>query len=461
LQATAEGFSEAELPGAVEVAGKALTDLEITLDRGAVLSGRILGLEPADLAGVEVEARSDRSDRGGTVAAWTDGRGRYEIRPLHPGDWLVQATLWDRQRQTQVRVPISRSDREVTRDLEFSKRLTLTVQVLFGDEPLPDAQVSLRGQRLAVERVATTDYEGRFRLDDLEPDTYRVGVRHSQKMLVHNDQIDLQGDREVVIRLQAATVGGLVVSAADGKPVAGALLTMRPVEGPEFLVTAATRADGRFVVYHVAPSRYRIEVRAQGFAPAEQEIQVAGGEALDSLEFRLAPAQGAKLRVRLASGQVPELVHVQVRGPSGGVVLAESRRADASGVVDLATLTPGTWEVFVQAAGGALATASLPVPSEPLAVTLAPAGRLRVRVPALTTSDLIATLRLLGLDQRPFWTLGPGGRIEQQWPLVGGTGTVDGVPAGTWTLQIETPDGQRWTGTATTSGAGESAVTIE
>jgi hypothetical protein len=101
------------------------------------------------------------------------------------------------------------------------------------------------------------------------------------------------------------------------------------------------------------------------------------------------------------------------------------------------------------------------VPSEPLALTLAPAGRLKVRVPALTTSDLTATLRLLSADGKPFWTLGPGGRIEQQWTVIGGQATLDGLPAGAWTLQVEAADGQRWTGSATASGLGEAAVTIE
>ena len=458
LRASTEDWPESELPGTVVVAGEPLANLEITLDRGATLSGKVLGLEPADLAGVKVEARGDR---GSTVAAWTDGQGRYEISSLHPGDWVVRATLWDGQRQVQARVPIARTDREVTRDLEFAKRLTLTAQVLFGEEPLPDAQVSLRGQRFAVERGATTDHEGRFRLDDLEADTYQVGVRHTRKMLVHNDQIELQGDREAVIRLEAATISGLVANSADGKPIAQASLSMRPLEGPEFLVTASTQADGRFTMYHVAPRRYRIEARAKGFAPAEQEVQVAGGEPLENLELRLTPTQGAKLLVRLASGQTPEFVHVLVRGPAGEVLLAESRRADRSGIVELTTLPTGTWEVFARAEGGALATGTLTVPSDPLSLTLAPAGRLRVRVPALATSDLIATLRLLGADGQPFWTLGPGGRSERQWTVIGGQASVDGLPAGAWTLQVEAADGQRWTGGVTASGLGEAAVTIE
>lgn len=459
LKAVAEGYSDTELRGTIAVAAEPVSNLEIVIDKGAMLSGNILGLSPEDLAQVSVEARSDEGD---TVAAWTDGRGRYEIRSLHPGDWVVRAALWEDQRQAHVRVPISRSDREVTRDLEFEKRLRLTLQVLYDEEPLPDARVSLRGQRVAAERVATTDYEGRIELDDLAPDTYRVGLRHSQSMLIHNDQIDLQQDRDVVLRLQGATVGGLVVSAADGDPVAGALLALRPVEGPEYLITSTTKADGRFSVHRVQPGRYRVEVRAQGFAPAEQELQVAGGQVVDNLEFRLKPAQGVRLQVRLASGHTPELVHLQVRDPAGATILAETRHSIEPGIFELSMLPAGSWTLYIRADGGALATTGLVVPStEPLTVTLPPAGKLNVRVPALVTSDQIGTVRLLGPNQQPFWTIGPGGAIVQQWQLVGGKAILDGVPAGTWILQVETPDGQRWQGAATTAGAAEAAVVIE
>jgi protocatechuate 3,4-dioxygenase beta subunit len=458
LKAAADGFSDTTLPKTVEVAAEPVANLEITLEKGAALSGKILGLPPEDLSQVTVEARGERGD---TVAAWTDGRGRYEIRSLYPGDWLVQATLWDGQRQAQARLAIRRSDREVTRDLEFTPRLTLSLQVLADEEPLPDAQVTLRGQRFAAERAATTDLDGRARLDDLEPDTYRLGVRHTRSLLLHNDQIDLQQDRDLVIRLQSATLGGLVESAEHGDPIADALLALHPLEGPDYLITANTKADGRFIIHHVQPGRYRLDIRARGFAPAEQELQLAGGETIDDLDLRLKPTPGAHLQVRLASGQTPEFIHLQVRDSAGQTVLAETRHRNDAGLFDLSMLSPGAWTLYVRADGGALATAALIVPTaEPLALTLAPAGKLSLRIPALVTSDRTGTVRLLGNDQKPFWTIGPGGNVLQQWPLTGGKAVIDGLPAGAWVIQVEASDGQKWQGAAVTAGA-DAAVVIE
>ncbi len=455
LTAGADGFAGTERPGTLAVTDEPVSNLEVTLDKGAMLSGNILGLAAEDLAQVEVEARGDN---GETVAAWADGRGRYEVRSLAPGDWTVTARLWDDQRQAKTRVAIRRSDRELTRDLEFEKRLALTVQVLYDEEPLPDARVSVRGQRITAERTAMTDHEGRVRFDDLAPEGYRIGLRHDRNMIVHNDQVDLQQDRDLVIRLQGATVGGLVVSAADGEPIRSAMLSLRPVEGPEYLVTAGTSNDGRFVVHRVQPNRYRLQANADGFLVGEQEVQVASGQTLDNLEIRLQPAQGARVRVRLASGEIPARVHVLVRD-----MLAETYSPrGAEGIFELSKLPPGTWALLVSAEGGAVATASLVVPSEePVAMTLPPAGQLNVRVPALLSSELIGTVRLVGQDGQPFWTLGPGGRVVQQWPLAGGKAVVDGVPSGSWIVQVETPDGQRWQGAAVTGGAAATAVNIE
>ncbi|HWN44317.1 MAG TPA: carboxypeptidase regulatory-like domain-containing protein [Thermoanaerobaculia bacterium] len=459
LKAGADGFTETQHPGTLAVLNEPVSNLEITLDKGAMLSGNILGLPAEDLAQVEVEARGDNGD---TVAAWTDGRGRYEVRSLAPGDWTVTARLWDDQRQAKTRVAIRRSDREVIRDLEFEKRLALTIQVLYDEEPLPDARVSVRGQRITAERTAMTDYEGRVRFDDLAPETYRVGLRHDRNMVVHNDQVDVQQDRDLVIRLQGATIGGLVVSAADGGPVPDAMLLLRPVEGPEYLVTAGTKSDGRFRVYRVQPNRYRLQASADGFLLAEQELQVAAGQTLDDLEVRLQPAQGARVRVRLASGEIPARVHMQVRDMAGATALTETHTPHEAGIFELSKLPPGTWTLIVAADGGAVATASLVVPSEELVeLTLPPAGQLNVRVPALLASDLIGTVRLLGQNGQTFWTLGPGGDAVQQWPLAGGKAVVDGVPPGSWIVQVETPDGQRWQGAAVTAGSGVAAVTIE
>ena len=101
--------------------------------------------------------------------------------------------------------------------------------------------------------------------------------------------------------------------------MAQALVAIRPVEGPEFMVASGTKADGRFGLYRVPPGRYHLTASAEGFLPLADEVEVAAGELLDDLELRLQPAAGAEIQVRLASGQVPEFVHLLVHDPAGAV----------------------------------------------------------------------------------------------------------------------------------------------
>ena len=143
------------------------------------------------------------------------------------------------------------------------------------------------------------------------------------------------------------------------------------------------------------------------------------------------------------------------------MVLAESRRPDETGIVKITKLGAGAWTATLQAQGAGRATVQLLIPSDPLAVTLPPAGSLSVRVPDLVTSELTGTVRLVGADQQPLSILAAGGQIEQQWPLVAGRGLIEGVPAGTWLVYVAASDGQQWQGTATTAGAGVAAGGVE
>lgn len=456
LTAEGEGYSPAEKPEPVEVAGKALEGLEVVLEPGGAIVGRVIGLNPEELAQVEVMIGREAH---GTSPVMIDAEGRYEIRRLRPGDYLLQASLAAGQRQAQARVSLSPREREAQRDLEFARRLTLSGQVLYEEEPLPEANVSIRGHGLAVERSVTTDLDGAFRFEDLEPDTYWLGLDHDREALIHNETIELSGDRDVVIRLQPATVAGSVSDAESGQPIGGASVMLRHA-APEFLVADATRQDGTFHITRVPPGTYRMAVRADGYSSAERDVVVAVSQDLSGLELALEPAGGLYLAVRLASGKVPDLVHVRVLDGSGSPVVAESLRPDAQGAVRLSTVPSGSWTLLASAPGGATLALPVQVPGEAKEVTLAPAVRLRVRVPALASSDLRASVSLSSGSQ-PYWTLGLGGAVQDRWQLVGGTAEVEGVPAGIWQVRAESPDGRVWTGTVSSLGQNDMEVMLE
>ena len=454
LQASASGLAPTELEKPVVVADQSVEGLEIVLRQGTTVSGRVLGLSPEELAAVTVTARGE----GSALPAKLDSEGRYEIRELEAGDWLLRATLWQGERQVEARVPIAPSDREVQRDLEFSPRVTLSGRVLFDGEPLDASTVSVRGERFSIERSIISGTDGGFVLKDLEPDRYWLGVQNSQRMIAHNDTLDLQESREVEIRLEAGTVAGRVEEKGNGEAVPGALLTLRPTQGPEFVMSESSQPDGSFHILHVPPGTYRLAVSASGYAPAEQQVSVTGGQQA-AADLSLTPTSGLDLQVRLASGQTPPMLHVLARNGAGATVLAGTYM-QKSGTAELSSLPAGTWQLTVSAPGGGVAETTVTAPGEPVALTLPSAGRLRVRIPDLTTENRLATVKLLSQGQQPFWTLGPGGSITQTWSVTGGNVIVDGVPAGVWAVIAEASDGRVWSGSVATPGTGETSVSL-
>ncbi len=446
---TAE-LAAVDRPEPVVVEGEPVQGVEVVLPGGARLTGRILGLELDELPGVRLEA-FDAEGRGRPASV--DAEGRYELRSLAGGDWHLLASLWGGQRRAEARVAVGPGDSDLRQDLEFRQRATLTGRVLYEDEALPGTAVSVRGQRFSIERSIETGFDGAFRLEDLEPDTYWLGLANPSKLLVHNQDLELAGDREIEIRLEPGSLAGRVTGATTGQAIAGAQVILRHLpgpEGPEFLVGGGSEEDGRFLLQRVPPAAYQLEVSAEGFVPFQQAVQVQPGDASAEVAVALEAASGLQLQVHLSTGEVPPLLHLLAVAPGGQAALAETRAVAADGRVSVSKLPPGAWQLYVGAPGAVVVPLQVTVPGEAPPLTLPKGGQLALRVPALLTSDRSAGLSLLGADQQPFWTLGLGGTIQQQWPVQAGKARVEGLPTGTWWLRVEASDGRVWVGSATT-----------
>ena len=77
---------------------------------------------------------------------------------------------------------------------------------------------------------------------------------------------------------QTAPIAGLVVTSA-GRPVAAAVVTVRPARGP--VLTTTTDASGRFAFVGVAPGDYEIAARAVGLSPMSHRATLTAGASLD------------------------------------------------------------------------------------------------------------------------------------------------------------------------------------
>lgn len=453
IRGSKEGWAETERPGAVRVAyaaGTAVRDVEVRMTRGGKIAGRLLGLDLYDLAEVTVRAqREDGFEKPGRV----DYSGAYEIAGLPPGDWLVRAALRNGAREAQARAALEPGGEAAGVDLEFGG-VTLSGRVRLGGEPLRGAQVTLAGQDVAVRRLVESDWQGGFRLEDVEPGRYRIQINAPREAVSHSEDLALDSDREMEIDLAAARFSGTVVEEPGGEGIEGAVVALRRLEGQEAasLLAMGTDEDGYFVLPNVTEGTYRVTVTKDGYAPWEKTFPIVASSPMEDQRIPLRRTRGLELAPSLASGRRPPHVVGALLDGSGRMALFEIRAVDTAGVARFPTAPPGEWTMLVSAPGAALTEVPIKVPGDRVPVVLPAAGGLTVRVPQLAGSDTIAVLTLAGAGG-PFRNLSSYGTVQTEWQVVGGKARVEGVPAGAWTVRVAAPDGRTWSAAVVTAAA--------
>ena len=109
------GYLSARLEEPVRVEGGSVEGIELTLGRGTVLRGRILGLEPGDRAR---EVWAEGPD-GAIRLGQPDQEGQYVVVGLVPGEWTVKASF--ERREAVGRITVEEGQDETFLDLAFSE----------------------------------------------------------------------------------------------------------------------------------------------------------------------------------------------------------------------------------------------------------------------------------------------------------------------------------------------------
>ncbi len=185
-----------------------LSGLVVELSEGAVVTGRVTGLEPDDLARLVVVARGPLKSSGsfevfGQRYGAVNFEGELRIEGLAAGPWLVRAEMLNPTRAATERVEIDRGDREVHVDLHFEAGYRLTGSVLRFGRPLAGSTVVVRctGEFRGKTFTGAT---GRFAVDHLPAGSCRVSATDPESGLAGGEQIEIASDAEVVLEVAAA-----------------------------------------------------------------------------------------------------------------------------------------------------------------------------------------------------------------------------------------------------------------
>ncbi len=93
-------------------------------------------------------------------------------------------------------------------------------------------------------------------------------------------------------------------------------------------------------------------------------------------------------------------------------------------------------------------------------IVLPRGGTADVVVPELADDGTVATLRLLGVDGRPYRSV-IRARVEDEFRLWEGRARIPGLPAGTWSVVVDAADGRSWTASAMVTVDRIAVVTLE
>jgi hypothetical protein len=255
--------------GTPVVVGDAATveRLDITLQRGAVIAGRIVDEfgEPVGQIGVQAMRYSYSNDGQRRLTAVsgapTDDLGQFRVFGLMPGDYVLQASAGP-------------------------------VMIGVGGGPAPDT-------------FATTYYPGTPNADEAQTVTLTLGQETSLPFQL--------------VSTKTSRVTGVVVN-ADGAPVVGLQLSLVTSMGGNGWMSGpagSTGADGTFTISSVAPGEHMINARSarstEGAEFANYTFKATG----EPLTLRIVTSKGATLSGRVvwdgnaSRGTTPVRVQVQ------------------------------------------------------------------------------------------------------------------------------------------------------
>jgi protocatechuate 3,4-dioxygenase beta subunit len=435
--------ASAELEPPLEVREQPVAGLLLRLDDGARITGTLVGAAPRDLVSMQVVAiRQPLSYKEGRV----ESDGTYTIGNLSAGIWTVTASSATGL-QAQEPIEIGPGERAVTLDLDFGGGLTLTGRILRRGKPLTGASVWVAGVERSGRAWGESDYEGRFRLEGLEPGRYRLQISDFGSGTSHAEEIEMVRDEEILIELEGGTVSGRVTAERGGAPLAGVSIVLEPRadSGARLQAKGVTSDDsGSFRLEEVSPGEYDLLASKAGYAAQARSLRITGDAEIAGVDLALSRVEGLTLDLRLPVGGAPSTVSYAVLDPQDKVFMSGSAPVTNEGRVRLTTIPDGSWTILLKASGAAIRTIQADAPQEELVVALQPAAQLQVRIEELTQdSSAVATLRVVASDGRPFKSIGWRG-LEDRWRLYGGHVSVDGLPPGRWILNITTTDDRSW-----------------
>lgn len=458
---------------ALEPGPDGLEGLQVTLPRGATVTGRIVASEPVEAERLSVRA-SPSLDAGPLERhgpSWVEPDGRFYILDVGPGAWTV-GTSTDTEQYVSARVTVEPGATVVqSAPLVLPPSIRVAGRLRYRGEPLTEGNVTLWGPGSEHGLFdGVLDEAGRFEIRVPRAGSYRVSVRTPRVASLYSfpEPMRLEPDRPVELTVRAGAISGRVVDAGTGSPIGDARIRTQPPPAPVMMTHSwpqFLRLDsaGRFRMGKVSAGEWQLEVTAPGYAQRNVHVEV-GDEDVDDVVIELQRSPGLHLRLQTGSGEAIEGAWLFWQPIGGGDVL--DRLAFPEGDPDFHWQGVPLEDGVLTALGEARA-ARLHVDDDgrPVDVVLRPAAELRLEVAGLEGAPAEAVLRLFDADGIAVAARGIGGfSPDPPGPRLdpGAYGRHRGILAfprakdgrfrvrtlvpGRYRAVVEAADGRRWEG---------------
>jgi protocatechuate 3,4-dioxygenase beta subunit len=294
----AVGFRHRKLPGIQIPEDGEATPVEIRLERGPYLEGRVLDGQGRPVPRALVRAEGKVQEAGGSSFGGTraDDDGHYEISGLEPGPHTVTAQSQEggpsAQASVEIRVGPNRLDLSLPAGTDVSGRV-----VDARGLPVAGAFVSLLGVPPASTSwglQAGSSADGSFLIQDVPAGVYRlIGQRRGFARSEAPETVQVGGD----------PVQGLELRLSPGAAIRGKLLGLTPAdrdlvevhvsgESSMALSPAQVDADGSYRIPDLAPGRWTVLVliRFRGLV-AQERVEIGEGDEEVLLDIQIPPPE--------------------------------------------------------------------------------------------------------------------------------------------------------------------------
>ena len=362
----APGYTTARVPNIEVEDGKTAPDVEVDVETGAKLTGRVSGPDGSPIAGVSVREdqqgggggrvmRFDATDTGGT----TDPNGDYTIDTLEPGEKTFTFSRGGYIAQ-QKTVTVAAA-KETRLDVQLSNGLRATGFVVSdGGSPIPDTMVrAVSASEMDGGRQATTDANGAFAIEALAPGHYTFTATKNgfAPATLRDVDIATSGPVRVILKsggVISGHVNGLTQQELDQTTVTASVSGGGGGGGPfggGGGVNAPVDSGGNFRIDGAPSGTIRISARtgamfggaSKSAAPKTVELE-PGGTAQVDIDFKSSTVISGRI-VRNGAPVAGAQVTFIPRGAKSQTVSSAS--SDSNGHYEVNSLDDGTYMVQV------------------------------------------------------------------------------------------------------------------